>query len=134
MSNTLKITIASQEKSPIEYEAEAIITSTNDGRIEFKYNHAPIIVSTIPTTTTIINGDSIEEVFTSFGIAYVKDNEVKFICDAAEKSYDIDIARAMESKERAEKRLEEGKDVDIERAIRSLARANARINTNKISE
>ncbi|MBE6054416.1 MAG: F0F1 ATP synthase subunit epsilon [Clostridium sartagoforme] len=134
MSNTFKITIASQEKSSMEYEAEALITSTKDGQIEFKYNHAPIIVSTIPTTTTIINGDSREEVFTSYGIVYVKNNEIKFICDAAEKSYDIDTARAMASKERAEKRLEERKDVDIERAIRSLARANARINTNKIND
>ena len=129
MSNTFKITIVSPGKMPIELEGEALITSTIDGRIEFRANHAPIIVSTVPTTTTIINGDSKEELFTSFGIVYAKNNELKFCCDTAEKSFEIDKDRALKSKERAEERLKEKKNVDIERAERALARANARIKT-----
>lgn len=129
MSKTLKITIVTPGKESIFYEAEALRTTMKYGQIEFRYNHTPIIISTIPTTTTIINGSKREELFTSSGIVYVKDNELKFCCDAAEKSSDIDKDRALESKERAEKRLKENKNIDIERAKRSLARANARIST-----
>ena len=129
MSKTFKITIVSQGKKPMEFEGEALITSTNDGQIAFKSNHAPIIVSTVPATTVILNGNSKDELFTSSGIVYVKNNELKFCCDAAERSSDIDRERALKSKERAEKRLKEDKNIDIERAKRALARANARIST-----
>lgn len=129
MSNILKITIISPGKNPLEFEGEALITSTIDGQIEFKANHAPAIISTIPTTTTIINGSSKNNLFTSSGIVYIKDNELKFCCDSAEISSDIDRTRAFQAKERAEKRLNEKKSIDIERAKRALARANARIKT-----
>lgn len=133
MSKTFKITIVSQGKKPIELEAETLITSTNDGQIAFKANHAPIIVSTVPATTIILNGNSKDKLFTSSGIVYVKNNELKFCCDSAERSSDIDRERALKSKERAEKRLKEDKNIDIERAKRALARANARISTSNMN-
>lgn len=133
MSKTLKITIVTPGQKPIEFEGEALITSTKDGQIEFKSNHAPIIISTIPTTTKILNGGNKEELFTSSGIVYLKENELKFCCDSAERSSDIDRERALKSKERAEKRLKEDKNIDVERAKRALARANARISTISIN-
>ena len=129
MSNIFKITIVSPGKNVIELEGEGLITSTIDGEIEFKANHAPAIISTIPATTTIINGSNKENFFTSSGIVYIKDNELKFCCDSAESALDIDRERALKSKERAEKRINEKKNIDIERAKRALARANARIRT-----
>ena len=135
MSKTFKITIVASGKEPIEFQGEALITSTKDGKVEFKANHTPIIASTIPTKTIIVNGNVREEVFTSSGIIYIKNNELKFCCDAAEKSSDIDRDRALKSKERAEKRLKEKEDnIDVERAKRALARANARISTISIND
>ena len=61
MSKKLKITIVTPGKKSMEFEAEALITSTKEGQIEFKFNHAPIIISTIPTTTTIINDNNREK-------------------------------------------------------------------------
>ncbi|MCR1951772.1 MULTISPECIES: ATP synthase delta/epsilon chain alpha-helix domain-containing protein [unclassified Clostridium] len=129
MSKTFEVSIISPGKEPLKLEVESLITSTKDGEIEFKANHAPIILSTIPTTTLIINGNKKEKIFTSSGIIYLKNNELKFCCDAVERESDIDVDRAGKSKERAEKRLKEGKNIDIERARRALARANARIGT-----
>lgn len=128
MSKTFKVSIIAPGKAPIKMEAERLTTLTKDGQIEFKANHAPIIVSTIPTSTLIVNGDKKEEVFTSSGIIYIKENELKFCCDAAERPTDIDLERAEKSKDRAEKRLKENKNIDVERAKQALARANARIN------
>ena len=101
MSNIFKITIVSPGKNLIKLEGEGLITSTIDGEIEFKANHAPAIISTIPATTIIINGSNKERFFTSSGIVYIKDNELKFCCDSAESAIDIDRESALKSKERA---------------------------------
>ncbi|WP_291648617.1 ATP synthase delta/epsilon chain alpha-helix domain-containing protein [Clostridium sp.] len=133
MSKTFKISIIAPGKELLKLEAESLITLTKDGEIEFRANHTPIIISTIPTTTLIVNGNNKERIFTSSGIVYLKNNELKFCCDAVEKESDIDVDRAEKSKERAEKRLKEDKNIDIERAKRALARANARISTISIN-
>lgn len=133
MSKTFNISIIAPGKEPLKFEAESLTTLTRDGEIEFKANHAPIILSTTPTTTFIVNGDKKERVFTSSGIIYLKNNELKFCCDAVERDSEIDVDRAEKSKERAEKRLKEGKNIDVERAKRALARANARIGTISIN-
>ena len=133
MSKNLKITIVTPGKEAITYEAESLRTNMRDGQIEFKYNHTPIIVGTIPTTTIIKADNKTEYLFTSSGIVYVKDNEIKFCCDSAEVASEIDRERAISAKERAEKRLNDKKDIDIERAKRALARANARISTLNIN-
>lgn len=129
MNKTFRVNIISPGKEVITYEAESLKTLTGNGEIEFKANHTPIITNTIPTTTILTTEQGVEEIFTSSGIIYIKDNVLKFCCDSSEKASEIDRLRAEESKKRAEKRLNEGKDVDIERAIRSLARANARLST-----
>ena len=134
MENNFKITIVTPGNDPLEFQGKGLITSTTDGRVEFKANHAPIIISTVPATTTITTDGGSEKLFTSSGIVYIKNNELKFCCDAAEKSSDIDEARAKSAKERAEKRLEQKKDVDIDRAMRALARANARIKTISVND
>lgn len=134
MSKNLKVTIVTPGKEAMSYEVEYLKTNTKDGEIEFRYNHTPIIVGTIPATTVIKANNKLEYLFTSSGILYLKDNEVKFCCDSAEIYSEIDRDRANQSKQRAEKRLNEKKDIDIERAKRALARANARISTlNKIN-
>jgi F-type H+-transporting ATPase subunit epsilon len=129
MSKTFSVTIIAPGREALVMEAERLTTLTKDGEVEFRANHTPIIVSTIPTTTLVVNGGNKQEMFTSSGIIYIKNNELKFCCDAVERPSDIDIDRAQESKVRAERRLKEGKDIDVERAKRSLARANARIGT-----
>lgn len=129
MNKTFKVNIISPGKEVITFEVESLKTLTGNGEVEFKANHTPIITNTIPTTTILTTEKGKEEIFTSTGIVYIKDNILKFCCDSSEKSSDIDKLRAEESKKRAEERINKGKDIDIERAKRSLARANARLGT-----
>lgn len=128
MSKTFNVSIITPGKIPLEIEVESLITETNDGRVEFKANHIPIILSTIPCKTILVSAIGKEDIFTSSGIIYLKNNKLKFCCDAAERKEDIDVERAKESKARAEERLKKQKEIDIERAKRSLARAIKRIN------
>lgn len=133
MSKTFNVSIITPGKSPIEIEVESLITETSDGMVEFKANHIPIILSTIPCKTILITTIGKEYIFTSSGVIYLKDNKLRFCCDAVEKKEDIDIERAKKSKERAELRLKKQKEIDVERAKRSLARANKRIDITSIN-
>ena len=135
MNKTFELNIITPGQPIIKAEIQSLQTKSNDGIVEFRANHTPIISSTVPTITKIIKLDgSIEYYFTSSGIIIIKDNLIKFCCDTAEMPGSIDINRAMKSKERAEKRLKEIKseDIDEKRAKLSLARAMARIEAVKI--
>ena len=69
-----------------------------------------------------------EVVFISGGFADVNNNVLTVLAESAELAADIDTARAMAAKERAEKRLAEHSDkVDVTRAEASLQRAVMRL-------
>ena len=90
--------------------------------------HTPIISSTIPTISRIktANGEE-KKIFTATGIVRVKNNIIDFSVDSMNYQEEIDLRRAEESKERAEKRLKQKDNIDVLRAEKSLARAIARI-------
>ena len=62
------------------------------------------------------------------GAINVKKEKITIICNAIEKSSEIDIERAKKAKERAQKRLnEKNPDIDLKRAELALLRALARL-------
>lgn len=128
MSKTIKLNIISPGKETITEEVISVNTKGVDGNVEFQANHAPIIMSTIPTVTRFIKKDGSKvELFTSTGIVYIKNNEIKFACDSYNWASEIDINRATSSMERAKERLKSNEIIDEERARRALARAMARL-------
>lgn len=63
------------------------------------------------------------------GIINVDKEKVTLVLNSIERSDEIDLSRALESKKRAENRLENpNEEIDIARAKASLARAMVRIN------
>lgn len=128
MSKTIKLNIISPGKEIITEEVVSVSTRGVDGNVEFQANHAPIITSTVPTITVFIKEDgSDKELFTSSGIVYIRNNEINFCCDSAEWSHEIDVERAKNAMERANKRLNSKDEIDEERAKRALARAMSRL-------
>ena len=91
-------------------------------------NHAPLISDVIQNKIIIrVNG---EDFFccSGDGVVTVDNNMVKVIVSFFEKAEDIDLDRALASKERAEGRLlTHTNEVDIKRAEASLSRALLRI-------
>lgn len=134
MEKTFKVDIVTQGSPTITVEIQGLHTKSQGGEIEFRANHSPIIISTVPAVTKLTKPDGSKEIyFTSSGIIIIKNNIMKFCCDSAEKLEDIDLARAVASKARAEERLVETKkdnkkeNIDEERATLALYRAVARI-------
>lgn len=96
-------------------------------------NHAPM-VSLIEIGVIKIEELSGREFYlaTGGGICEIDQNKIRIIVESAEMSDTIDILRAKEAKERAEKRIKsKDADVDIDRARQALLRA---INRLKISQ
>ncbi len=96
-------------------------------------NHAPVI-SNITIGAIKIKTNAKENIFiaTSGGFCEVRNNEIKVIVESAEKSDEIDIGRAVKSKERAEERLiTKSDEFDDIRAKLALSRAINRIHVNE---
>lgn len=139
MEKNLKVNIITPGSPAIIEEIKSLHTRSQDGEVEFRSKHVPIILSTVPTITKFVKLDGSDEMyFTSSGIIIIKDNIINFCCDSAEKPQDIDVSRAMRAKERAEIRLKEGKgknkDIDEKRVKLALARSMARISASNMSK
>ncbi|NMA83914.1 MAG: ATP synthase F1 subunit epsilon [Epulopiscium sp.] len=110
--------------------AQRIIVTTTEGEMGILPGHEP--------TTAILNigaidmlgdqGETKTAVVTGGFIVVSEDEGVRIFADTAEWPEDIDIARAIAAKERAERRLQEkAADVNMARAEAALRRALIRI-------
>lgn len=94
-------------------------------------NHAPFL-STIKTGTLSFKKDKQSKyLMISGGFSEVSNNKITFLVESAEFGQDIDVDRAMQAKERAEKRLaqavQQSEKLSRARAEGALQRALARI-------
>lgn len=129
MAKTFKLKILSLDRVVLEEQVEKVFSKTINGELQFLCDHAPIIISTIPCVTVIIDSEGNKiEMATSKGIINMIDNELSFCLDSAELEEEIDLDRAIASKKRAEERIQDSSKYDIARAKLSLVRAITRIN------
>ena len=127
-NNKLKLNIVTPNRNFYNGDVNMIIVKTVDGEIGILPNHLPL-VSILDIGMIDIKNDSEEKSATiNMGFIQVVDNEVSIFTDSAEWHDEIDIDRAREAKERAERRLKEKADeLDIDRAELALRRAINRI-------
>ncbi|MDU9047235.1 MAG: F0F1 ATP synthase subunit epsilon [Candidatus Electrothrix sp. Rat3] len=117
---------------PVVSEDVDIVTAPGvEGEFGVLANHAPFL-SAIKTGTLVFKQDKREKfLMVSSGFAEVSNNKATFLVETAEFGHEIDVDRALEAKERAEKRLARdiahADDLDRIRAEISLQRAVARI-------
>lgn len=129
MKDSIELTIFTPEKHIKIGEVKEIIIKSEDGSLAILPNHVPMVADLKPTVTKFIDvNDQKKNIFTSTGIIRFMENKADIICDASEWPQDIDLKRAQDAKERAEKRLSEKQSsTDIARAELALVRAIARI-------
>ena len=105
-------------------------TQSDEGVFGILANHVPFISQLKPTMTTFTKADGKElKAFTSMGVLRVLKGEVEMLCSACEWPEDIDIKRANQAKERAEKRLNNNDEIDLKRAESAILRSLMRIKT-----
>lgn len=99
------------------------------GSFQVLYNHAPLMSSfEIGRIKVIDSADKEINFATSGGTVEVNSNKILVLAEAAELPDSIDVERAKEALDRAQKRLLTKKDIDVQRAEGAMARAKNRIN------
>ena len=117
---------------PVVSDEVDIVTAPGvGGEFGVLANHAPFL-STIKTGTLTFKKDKqTKYLMVSGGFSEVSNNKITFLVESAEYGHDIDVDRAMQAKERAEKRLAQAQahseTLNRARAEAALQRALARI-------
>ena len=113
------------------YKGEAVMVefNTTEGEIGVLKKHIPMTVIVKPGILTITEeDDSVKEAALHEGFVEILPDKVTIMAEIIEWPGEIDLSRAEEAKERAQKRLEEKEEgMDLIRAEAALKRAIARI-------
>lgn len=84
-------------------EVDEITVNTISGEISILPNHVKLLTRVSPGEMIIKNGGKIHPFAITGGFLEVEDNKVKILADYAVRADDIEIAKAKEAQERAEK-------------------------------
>jgi F-type H+-transporting ATPase subunit epsilon len=125
----LDVEVVTGERSVLtETDVDMVIVPGSDGSLGILPQHAPLI-STLATGELRIKKGTTEESIVVFGgFVEVTPNKVIILADTAERTDEIDLARAEEARRRAEQALAAATDkVDLAQAEASLRRAVVRL-------
>ena len=117
------------------YEGEAIMVElrTTEGEIGVLKNHIPLTCVVAPGLLRIRESDKETKVAALIsGFVEILQDSMTILAEVVEWSDEIDLTRAEEARERAEKRItEKADDTDMRRAECALQRSIARIEAAK---
>ncbi len=135
MAGTFSLSIVSPEGDVLKEEVEFVVLPGGAGELGILPNHAPLIAGLDIGVLRYTLDGVINRVAIAGGFVEVVDNSAIVLADTAELSQDIDLARAVEAKERATKRLASGtNEIDLRRAEFALRRASARIDASEVKK
>ena len=130
--NKLQLQLVTPERTVLTEEVASLICPTTEGQITILPGHVPIIATLVSGELVAQNGGASHNIHVAGGFVQVQNEgkEIIVLADAAEHFYEIDIARAEEAKDQAEKTLSEQTLSDEEYAIAAvnLQRSLSRIN------
>lgn len=105
----LHLQLVTPERTLLNEELGSLTCPTTEGQITILPGHAPLI-ATLVTGELVAKGgvEGEHNIHVAGGFVQVQaDSSVIVLADAAEHSYEIDVARAKEAKQDAEKTLKE---------------------------
>src|SRR5699024_6538351 len=127
-----KVSVVTPNGPVFENEAEMVTAKAVSGELGILPGHVPIVTPlTIGEVNIKCNG-TVEHVAVSGGILEVHSSTVTILAEAAEVAKKIDVHRAEEARNRAERRLQDKQThVDFKRAEFALKRAMNRLEVHK---
>jgi F-type H+-transporting ATPase subunit epsilon len=135
MAEKINLEVVTPKGAIVSEEVDIITAPGFAGEFGVLANHAPFLSTIKIGTLRYKNGDTEQELMVSGGFCEVSNNKITFLVESAERGNEIDVDRALQAKERAEKRLlqarEQQEKFDRTRAEAALQRALARL---KISQ
>lgn len=136
MANQIRLEVVTPTGAIVNEDVDIVNAPGYGGDFGVLANHAPFLSTIKIGTLTYEKDKKRENLMISGGFCEVSNNQITFLVESAERGAQIDVERAMKAKERAEKRLAQGKQSDenmnVVRAEAALQRAIARIKTAKM--
>jgi F-type H+-transporting ATPase subunit epsilon len=125
----LTLQIITPERILFEEEGVASVTLTGiEGEMTILPSHAALMTELRPGPLLFRKGNEEIDVALSGGFMEVRDDKVVVLADTAERSDEIDLARAEEARQRAQTLLASREGVmDIALVMAALERAQARV-------
>lgn len=103
----LILEIITPEKVVYKDEVSEIVAPTVDGEIAILPNHINLLTQINPGELIIKKGTNQQYLAITGGFLEVNNNKISILAEYAVKAQDIEVARAMEAKKRAEKVMSE---------------------------
>ena len=130
MAAIMHVDVVSAEEQIFSGEAEFVVLPGESGELGIYPRHTPLITRIKPGTVRVkVAGQTAEElIFVAGGILEIQPGVVTVLADTAIRGHDLDEAKALDAKKRAEEAMQNktGK-LEIARAQSELAEAMAQI-------
>ena len=126
---TMQLEIVTAERLVYSEQVDGVVAPGTEGELGILPQHAPLLTSLQPGELRILKeGEEDTYMAISGGFLEVMANRVLVLADAAERTEEIDEARAEEAMQRAQERVEHRTvDMDLEVALASMRRAQSRL-------
>src|SRR5438309_4664707 len=104
----LSVHIVTAEREVFAEEGvEEVVAPGSEGELTVLPQHAPLLTMIKPGIMRIVKGGQEVDMAITGGFLEVRDDRVTILADAAERTEEIDEARAEEARRRAERSLED---------------------------
>ena len=112
MADTIHVDVVSAEQEIFSGEAEFVVLPGEAGELGIYPRHTPLITRIKPGAVRIRPAGGGEEnlIFVAGGVLEVQPSIVTVLADTAIRGHDLDEAKALEAKKRAEDTLRNAKD------------------------
>jgi len=128
----IHLEIVTPERQLFSGAVDAVTVPSTTGYLGILPGHAPLLAELGIGEISYKIGDRTEYLFCSWGFLEVLPDRVVVLAQTAEKASDIDLNRAQQAKQRAEKMLaSKAVDTDYARAQLALLRAISRLDAAK---
>lgn len=128
--STIRLEIVTPERKVYSEDVNMVIVKGELGELGILPNHAPLATPLVISIVKIKKDGLEQNVAIGGGFFEVGNNKAVILAETAEFPENIDLERALQAKERAEKRLanKSNEDLDVKRVELALQRALNRIN------
>ena len=124
----LDVEIVTAEKTIFSGQASLILVPGIEGELGILSSHAPIITELDPGEVLIRNEQEELSLVLSGGFVEVFNDKVTILADAAERTNEINIEKAKEAIQKAEKIVDsKGSDIDIQKALFVIRASKAQL-------
>jgi F-type H+-transporting ATPase subunit epsilon len=128
MPDTFQLEIVTPERMVLREAVEEMQIPGKNGYLGILPGHAPLITELAVGEISYRKGGQTYYLAVAWGFVEVLPDKVTILAETAERPQEIDVARAQQSKQRAEEALKNGKtEADFTHAEDSLKRAETRI-------